>query len=253
MKNLGEIVWIGSRIAVVAAVLVWAGGMGWHTWKQSEYFRIQDIRFEGDIPARLPATVPIKKGQGLFSFDTDKLETNAKRRFVELRDVSFRRTFGREIVVRGRFRQPVAVLASASSPTGIDAFGVAFPIPPGETPLQPLPAIEAVVQERANAVACLGAWERKLPAFFDMVKKLECDRMRAFRIELSDGVVIDWGPLLLDDVVERARKILRLREHFLPHKAPARLTFVTEDRIVMDAAWRPAAGTTREGDKIVKG
>jgi cell division septal protein FtsQ len=252
LKAAGELFWIASRLAVVSAVLVWAGGMAWHGYRQSEFLKVQGVRYDGDIPARLPATIPIKTGIGLFTFDADKIEREAEKRFVELRDVTVGRSLDRHVVVRGRFRTPVAILESAQVPTGIDAFGIAFPIPPGRAPVKDLPVIDAPARERANAVACLSAWERKLPAFFDVVKKLECDRMRTFRVELSDGVIIEWGSLELPTAVEKASKVMRVMHSFSPDRSPARLKFVTEDRIVMDAAWRTASGTARQGGPIVK-
>ncbi len=246
LKSVGEFTWIASRLAIVAAALVWGGGMAWHGWQDAEFLRVQGIRYEGDIPQRLPASIPIREGVGLFSFNANKLEGEAVRRFIELQDVSIGRGLDRTVVVRGRYRAPVAMLA-AGVPTGIDAFGVAFPIPRGRAAAPGLPVIDAPAKERANAVACLGLWERKLPAFFSVVKKLECDRMRSFQIELSDGVVVDWGTLETAGAVEKAKKILRVMTSFSPAKAPARLRFVTEDRIVMDSAWK-----SREGGKIVK-
>lgn len=246
LRSLGEFAWIASRLGVVAGVLVWGGGLAWHSWRDSEFLRVQGIRYEGDIPQRLPASIPIREGAGLFSFNAGKLESEATRRFVELSEVVIDRGLDRTVVVRGRYRAPVAMLA-APVPTGIDAFGVAFPIPRGRAAVPGLPVIDAPAKERAIAVACLGAWRRKLPAFFGVVKKLECDRMRSFQIELSDGVVIDWGTLEMADAVEKGKKILRVMTSFSPAKAPARLRFVTEDRIVMDSAWK-----SREGGKIVK-
>lgn len=240
IKSLGEFTWIASRLAVVSGVLIWLGGVAWRQWEDSPYLKIQAIRFEGDIPVRYPATLPVKEGMGLFSFDADKLERDGVRRFSEFRDLSVHRTIDRTIVVRGRFREPVALLGSAAAPTGIDAFGQAFPIPRGHAPATHLPVIDAPAAERANAVAVLSAWERKLPKFFGVVKKLECDRMRTFRVELSDGVSIEWGSLEIATAVEKGRKILTIMKSFSPEKTPARLIFVTEDRIVMDAAWRGA-------------
>jgi cell division septal protein FtsQ len=150
-------------------------------------------------------------------------------------------------VVRGHYREPAAMLVGAASPTGIDSSGVAFPIPPGRTPDTALPEVDAPARDRAVAVACLGTWQKKLPDFFVVVKKLECDRMRTFHVELSDGVTVDWGTLDTAQAVDRGRKILRLMTQFSPGKAPAHLRFVTEDRIVMDNAWK-----TREGGNLVK-
>ena len=246
LKSLGEFTWIASRLAIVACVIVWGGGMAWHAWRDSDFLRVQGVRYEGDIPQRLPATIPIREGIGLFSFSAKDLEVEAARRFVELAEVSIGRGLDRTVVVHGRYRAPVAILAAAV-PTGIDASGTAFPIPRGRAAVPGLPVIDAPVKERAKVVACLAVWERKLPAFFGVVKKLECDRMRSFQVELSDGVIIDWGTLDTADAVEKGKKILRVMTSFSPEKAPARLKFVTEDRIVMDSAWK-----MREGGKIVK-
>jgi cell division septal protein FtsQ len=250
-KALGEFAFVTTRLAVVAAVLVWVGGLGWRAWQESDYLRVQGVRFEGDIPSRLPPAIPIRDGMRLFDFNSSRLEEETLRRFVELKDVSIRRCLDRTVVIKGEYRDPVALLASPSL-VGIDAFGVAFPLPKAKIPARPLAVIDAPARERANAVAVLRLWERKLPAFFDVVKKLECDRMRAFRVELSDGVMVEWGSLDSATAVEKARKVLRLMTAYAPDKAPASLKFVTDDRIVMDAAWRPMPGKSREGGPIVK-
>jgi cell division septal protein FtsQ len=232
----------------VAGVLVWGAGLAWHAWQDSSYLRVQAVRFEGDIPIRLPASVPVKAGARLFSFSSRQLEQEELRRFPELASLSIHRTFDRALVVQGRFRQPVALLDPSTVPTGIDPQGIAFPIPPDRVPERPLPLVAAAPRDRANAIACLGAWQKKIPAFFDVVKKLECDRMRTFHVELSDGVMADLGDLDAANAVDKGQKILRLLESFSPGKSPAHLKFVTDDRIVMDNAWKPREG----GNNLVK-
>lgn len=248
LKSLGEFTWIASRLAVVAGVLVWGAGLAWHAWQDSSYLRVQTVRFEGDIPIRLPATVPVKAGARLFSFSSRDLQQDELRRFPELASLSVHRTFDRALVLRGRFREPVALLDPSLVPTGIDPQGLAFPIPPDRVPEHALPLVEAAARDRAGAVACLGAWQKKVPAFFDVVKKLECDRMRTFHVELSDGVTVDLGTLDTAEAVDKGQKILRLLESFSPGKSPAHLKFVTEDRIVMDNVWKPREG----GNNLVK-
>lgn len=243
--------WVVSRLGVVAAVVVWGGGFAWHAWKNADFLRITDVRFEGDVPTRLPGSISLREGIGLFSFSASGIEAEAERRFPELASVDVDRRFDRGITVRSRYRVPVAMVA-ASVPTGIASDGVTFAVPASMDLPPGLPVIDAPARQRPQLVEALGIWRKKLPAFFDVVKKLETDKLRSVRVELSDGVVIEWGEFDTDSAVDKARNVLRLMEFFSPGRAPARLRFVTDERIVMDPGWRPAGSKTSEGDHFVK-
>ncbi len=251
LKIVGEALWVTSRIAIVAGVVVWGAGLGWNAWKSAEFFRITNVRFEGDVPPRLPGTIPVRAGIGIFSFSASDLEAEAKRRYPELGSLDVSRRFDRGLTIRGRYRTPMAMVV-APIPTAISADGTTFAVPASMTVPSALPVIDAPVRQRAELVETLHLWQKKVPAFFEVVKKLETDKVHSFHVELSDGVTVDWGDLEPDSSVEKARNVLRLMEFFSPGRTPARLRFVTQDRIVMDASWQSAGSKTSGEDHLVK-
>ena len=141
----------------------------------------------------------------------------------------------------------------APIPTAISADGTTFAVPFGDDR-----SVRAARHRRAGPAARreivrrLHVWQKKVPAFFDVVKKLETDKLHALHVELSDGVTVDWGDLEPDAAVDKARNVLRLMEFFSPGRTPARLRFVTEDRIVMDASWQSAGSKSNGEDHLVK-
>ena len=72
--------------------------------------------------------------------------------------------------------------------------------------------------------------------------------MRELYVELSDGVLVQFGPLEEIDAQDRAKKILKLRAVFHPAKTPATLSFVTSDRIVMDKNWQKGGAHVETGN-----
>jgi hypothetical protein len=61
--------------------------------------------------------------------------------------------------------------------------------------------------------------------------------MQIVRVALDDNVVVVWGAMNENDVVERAQNLLRLRNEFTNGHKPATLRFVANDRVIIDANW----------------
>ena len=162
-------------------------------------------------------------------------------RFPELKTLTISRHLDRTVIVEGRFRVPFALMKQNEKEMGVDHDGVSFPIQDYNRPLMALPMIHgradaAVLKEMAASLLLL---EKQVPAFYSQIKFLETDNMRPLVVGLSDDVLIQWGEMTTESVVDRAENILRLRDHFSPKKKLALLRFVTTSRVVMDADWMP--------------
>ncbi len=210
-----------------------------NVWKNSETLRVREIVFTGDLPDRLRASFPIKPNNHLLKLKTADIEKNTLAKYPELEKFSISRGLNRTITVKGKYRTPVAFTHAQGEERAMDRSGVLFRLPESEKPEVPLPWVEtASIENRKLFLSYLSTWQKELPDFYSLVKKIETDRMRELVVELSDGVLINWGPVEEADILNKAEKILRFREMFHPVKTPANLLFVTSDRIVMDKNWQ---------------
>lgn len=238
MKEAGRKLLVLLQFVAAAGLIIWGGVSLRRFWHESPTIRIQNVVFDGDIPSGLRSFLDFKQGQNVVTLDLNDKEKDALVHFPELKDVSIRRTVGRDIVVRGHFRRAIAVLEDSGRLMGIDEDNVVFPMSETRQPAAALPVIKCVREEdRARLLEAVKIWKDKVPEFSSVVKNLEIDRMREFHVAQTDDVLIDWGLFDVTSLVERAGNVMRLRKLFEPARRPAALRFVADDRIVMDANW----------------
>jgi hypothetical protein len=60
----------------------------------------------------------------------------------------------------------------------------------------------------------------------------------ALELRLTNGILIDWGPIDEKNIFDKAKNILRLLHQYTPVRVPAKMSFVTAERIVMDSNWK---------------
>lgn len=237
-KQWSKVAFNATIGAATLGAIMWGAVSVGQAWKSSPTLRVKEIIFSGDIPERLRLSFPIKENSHLIDVNATEIEQNALAKYPELKDFSISRRLDRVISVKGEYRTAVAQTHGQGEPRAMDESGVLFRAP-DSVALETLPRIEtASIENRKLLLSYLQTWRKKTPEFYSLVKKIETDRMRELNVELSDGVSISWGPLDEADVVERAKKVLRLRELFQPVKTPASLLFVGGDRIVMDKNWK---------------
>lgn len=223
----------------IAAGALWGSVAFANVWKTSETLRVREIVFSGDLPDRLRASFPVKPNDHLLKISTAEIELNTLIKFPELEKFSVGRGLNRTLTVKGKYRTPVAMTHAQGEERAMDHSGTLFRLPETMHPQKPLPWVEtASIENRKLLLSYLSTWEEDAPDFYSLVKKIETDRMRELYVELSDGVLINWGPMEESDILNKADKIIRFREMFQPVKTPANLMFVTSDRIVMDKNWQ---------------
>lgn len=236
--------WSKFFINGVLTVAVIGGGFWGVTssiefWETSSTLRVQEVIFSNDIPTRLRSNFPIKSNDHLLKLRPSTLEQEFLTKFPELKSLAIRRTLFRNVSVSGKLRIPVARIPSSGEGMALDINGFSFPLSDNSLLTDHLPMIETPnVEDRRLLLTFLARWKKDLPLFYSLIKKIETDRMREFIVELSDGVLIDWGPIDEADIMARAKRVMRLRELFKQTKNPAWLTFVTNDRLVMDRNWQ---------------
>jgi cell division septal protein FtsQ len=242
LRHAARSAWAFVQVGGVLGLAAWGIYEGREMWTKSEWLRVQNIAYEGDIPESLSGFLGLKRGQNLDLLNLTRKEADALKKYPELKSISISRTLMRGILVEGEARAPVALSEQNGHRVGVDEYGVVFPFSAKRPAPDDLPVIVAPsVDDRVRAVNCLLEWKRAAPRFYSLVKNLETDRMHAFHVELSNGVEVYWGEMDLEHVNIRARHILKLMESFAPKKTPAHLRFVTDDRMVIDANWVRAA------------
>ncbi|MCG3205925.1 MAG: hypothetical protein KCHDKBKB_02649 [Elusimicrobia bacterium] len=232
--------WSKTFVTLGITILLLVGGWGGgkriaEFWRISPLLKVQRVDFKGDIPLDLQSHFPIRAGDHLFTIKPRLIENEMLVQYPELESFSVYRIPTRQIKVSGKYRTPVAL-----TPDGLalDQHGQNFPLRYFPPLPEALPTVHASSgEERKDLLNYLSLWKNKTPHFYALIKKLETDRMRELIVELSDGITIDWGPGIESELNIRAEKVLRVREMF-KYTAPAKLTFITSDRIVMDKNWK---------------
>lgn len=236
---MGKTLWNVFQVAVVMGLLGFTGVSVVRFWKNSSSIRVKTVVFQGDIPSLLRSSFPIKPEQNLILMQPSRLEKEWLKKLPELKSLSVRRSLDRRVSVSGKFREPFARLAGKPGEWGVDQSGRVFSVDEWGSLPDDLPWVGAASNEDLmNLLQGLSTWKMETPDFYSLVKKIETDKMHATTVELRDGVNVQWGELDQRAIVERTKKLLRLRELFEPRKTPAQLIFVTHDRIVMDANWK---------------
>ncbi len=241
-QKAGTTLWMAAKFILVIAVVAWIAGMGMHLYHQSTFFRVQSVIFEGEVPDELRAFLPLKPGQGFFSVEPSKWEKEAAGRFPEIKEISISRTLRRNVVVDVRCRVPVAYLSDHNRGTGIDAEGEIFPVhETGEPAVEILPTMKtAPLAQRLMMAQLLLSWKRESPDFYALVEEIGTDQ-GDLETRLRGGIQLNWGSIDEKNMIDKAKNILRLMDQYTPIKGPAKLAFVTDDRIVMDSNWTHAA------------
>ncbi len=239
VKKMGKSFALLTLGAGAMLAIGWTTVKGAQYWKQSERLRVKQVVFSGELPASLKGSFKVGAHDHLLKIHPLLLEKESLEKFPELKRISIRRTLDRSLIVNGTFRRPIAKLESPGKELGIDNDGIVFAL--GELLDLPanLPVIEcAYPSDRTTVLGILDRWQKDVPNFYSLVKKVETDRMRELYVELTDGVTIEWGNISDANIVQQSQRVLTLREKFTPQKTPAKLILVTTDRIVMDANWK---------------
>ncbi len=236
LQRIAAYVWAIAKIVFIAGAAAWGVSFGVHAVRETKTFQLKSVVFDGHVPDGLPAFLPFKEGQSLFSLTPSKWEASAQEKFPEIEDISIHRTLLRNVVVDVKQRTPVAQTMIEDRVYGVDTNGVVFPVK--EFPAEKLPTLQASHREgRVALVSFLSSLKSKAP---ELLEKVESLSFKEGRVEMGIGgeIVVDWGPFDEKNMFDQAKNILRLLTEFSPVKVPAKLRFVTKDRIVMDAHWR---------------
>lgn len=236
LQRMLGFVWSTAKIIFIAGTAAWGVSVGIHAVRETKIFQLKSVVFDGNVPDGLPAFLPFKEGQSMFSLAPSKWESAALGKFSEIENISIYRTLMRNVVVEVKLRTPVAQTVDAGLAYGVDKNGVVFPVKEFST--EKIPTIHANHREgRATLVSFLSSLKAKAPELHEKVELLSFQDGRV-ELGLGGGIVVDWGPFDEKNIFDQAKNILRLLSEFSPAKVPAKLRFVTKDRIVMDAHWR---------------
>lgn len=228
--------------SIILGVLAGVLFFGFRFVRDTQAMDVRDVIFEEPLPATVRENFPIRPKQNLLLLRPRTVERDLLKRYSELEDVSVSRTLRGAVKVSARYRRPIAFVAIAGNQQGIDRDGVVFPLSEAHSSVGALPTIKSAnTSDRILLLKLLDHWKSDAPNFYSLVKNLETDRMHRLSVEMSDNVFIDWDEMDLQRAVIRAERVIKLRTLFAPKKVPARLKFVTDDRIVMDANWTKSA------------
>jgi cell division septal protein FtsQ len=238
LSKTGTSLWSVGQIAFVVGVLIWGYSLTRHALRNSNYLKVQGIQFDENLPSQIKILVPIKPGDNVFSFNSGLIENSIMEKYPELKKISVRRTFSRTIVVEGKKCLFILRTARVNEVWGVDEEGVVFPF--SETPgnLSDLPFFEAnKINESKVQVKWLMKMKENSPELFSRVALCRLGAGDELKIQLKNGVEIQWGTIDEKSLNERSQNILRLLESFVPVGEPATLKFITSDRIVMNNNW----------------
>lgn len=235
LQKIGGGLWAISKIVLIAGTAAWVLSMGLHAARQTKTLDLKSVVYEGAIPEALPQFLPFKPGQNIFSIKPSKWEVAAKAKFSEIEEISIYRTLFRNVVVDVTPRTPIALVIETDGPRGVDKNGVVFPMK--VIPVEKLPSLQAQNQESRNSLAAfLIAIKSGSPELHKKIESLSLEN-GWMEVGLGGGVVVEWGRVDEKNIFDKAKNILRLLTEFSPTKIPAKLRFVTDDRIVMDGHW----------------
>lgn len=246
LKDVGFRFWNFLKWFVVIGSVAWGSIFLVHFWQTSPYLRIRGIKFIGDIPTKLPEVVSFRPGENIFFVNTSREEKDILREFPELKSVSLWRTPLREIVVSSEFRIPVAVCEKEGELSGIDSSGFIFPFTKENQAKEFLPLIRGFRKgDLPGLMKDLLLLKKETPDFYSLIIRLETDTMNSINFELRDQIFIFWGELEERNLILKAKRVGEVLERFVPLKKPAKLRFVTENRLVIDSSWM-----AKENEKI---
>lgn len=232
------------KIGFSVAVLGWAGFFGWSFLKSNPYFRIQDVFFEGDIPPGLPQLMAIKTGDNIFKIKSGDKISAAMKEYPQLKSLKINRGIDRRVMVKGVYREPVALVETASGVRGLDEGGLVFSLTESKFPWHDLPFYSASGPEpiQQKSLNFLLEMKNSSADFYSRLKQIETDKMGMLRLTMKDETAVKWGEMDPSALRLRVTRLMKIFERFEPIKQPAALLFVTDDRIVMSANWKQKGG-----------
>jgi cell division septal protein FtsQ len=246
-KDLGQRAARTLLILSVAAGVVGGAFAAQYVWSHNERLKIRDVIVQGDIPAGLEKSLPFERGRNLILVRPAQAQRAILAAFPELRSVSVRRTWSRNVIVTGHYRTPAAWFEQNGKTHFLDSNGVAFTLPADTVDTAHLPELQCADEtDRALLLDCLARWASRYSSFASQIVKCETDTIHRLQVKLADGTVVEWGVVNADALDVRTQHVMRVMEKFHPAKTPARLLFVTDDRLVMDSNWEQAT-LTAEG------
>jgi cell division septal protein FtsQ len=216
--------------------LVWGGDKVYGFWKTSVFFPIADVEVSQSLAASVK-TRGIKAGGPLFGFSIDKLEAELAKENPAVAQIDVRRTLSRRVLVTGIERRPLVRVANDGNGVGLDAEGVRFPLPAAAEAQENLILLSgraesahggAAVRFFAKLKSLSGGWTAA-------ITEIQIPAPGEWIYVLSNGTQVHWGNPDDDDKTA-ALKAQRLDEaltHQLVSGLPARVDFVSEDRIVV--------------------
>jgi cell division septal protein FtsQ len=238
-QSLATLKIMGQIVVVLGALFVIVAGAA-RVWEKAKLFQVKAVSYAGDIPEKLPAILRLAPGQNIVTLKPSDLERLGLKAFPELDALRVTRRIDKTVAVSGRYRREVAVLERNGKPFGIDAGGVIFPIGPKNPAKEGRPVIVGNPgNDAADIAAALARLETRHPDFYLAIKEIKTDRILPVSLTLNDGVGVIWGRLAAEDVEEKMTNVMRVRQKFTPKKLPAVIRFVENDRLVVDANWKP--------------
>ncbi len=215
------------------------GAMGVrHVWSRSDAFKIREIILQGDIPAGLQNKLSFDRTTNMWMIRPANAQRDILVMFPELRAVSIRRSWSRNVVVTGHYRTPIAWFSDKGKTRFIDKGNVAFDLPADTVDPARLPQLQwSAESDRLPMLHALAQWAERHPSFSSQIAKCETDTIHRLQVELADGTVVDWGEFNPASLDLRTERVMRVKENYHAASTPARLLFVTDDRLVMDAHW----------------
>lgn len=241
LLNSATFLWRSAQLAFVVLIVFYGGNWIHEKWNTSSTFQVSRVELASSVPASLSTFLNIRPGENIFLVKTRLLEKKALANYPEFEDVRISRHWNRTIQVQVEYRQPIALMEKNEKYFGLDSEGNRFPIRENNKPTESIPMFggpgwtDTSLKMWARSLSIL---KTHLPQFYSRINRLETDTMLTVKVELSDGVIVDWSRVVPELVVDQGEKILRILKKFDPIQKPATLKFVTADRIVMDKNWR---------------
>ena len=239
LHQTAQSLWQGIKITLILCLLI---GCGWgitYFWNHSSLIRIDDIRYQGDIPAGLPRFLSINKGKNILLLPTRRLTKEAQQVYPELEELAIRRHWDQSVSITGKYRMPLSYWEDETGLKAIDKNGILFELPIGLSVPEHLPIVRGTpyVESMETVAQSLSLVKTKSPEFWKRFQSLEIEPLGQTKITLVDDILIYWGEIQPQTILPKAERVEKLLSEFHPTGTLASLRFVRENRIILDSHW----------------